>query len=226
VIYHFYTAYSPVDPDTIRRTALAQASWKLQPWTEIPIRDEDLPRMFQEKGRSFPYLQDVFNKACEGRDDNDIMVYTNADIHVKSTACGIITEALQAVDAVYGYRRDFHHRLETPVADADYVKGNAYPGSDIYAFRVFWWNTVKDQMPNMILGGEGWDPLMRVLIDTINLPGDKVLRDLICHERHGGVNHWEHPVNRYKSGWNLHNLTLAKKFCAMRGINPASFGFR
>ena len=52
-LFHCYTAYTPQDPEAVRRMELAQRTWKQQPWTEIPVRDEDLPRLWREEGRQF-----------------------------------------------------------------------------------------------------------------------------------------------------------------------------
>jgi hypothetical protein len=61
MMHHVYTAYAPGDPDTARRQRIAQSTWPRQPWKECPVADADLPRLWQEKGRSFPYLRDLFD---------------------------------------------------------------------------------------------------------------------------------------------------------------------
>lgn len=223
MIYHVYTAYSPSDPDTARRNELAQRTWKRQPWQELPIADADLPRMWQERGRTFPFIKDVFDVAVENLVDDDIVLYTNADIHVRGDCCAQVAEALQNVDAVYCYRRDWHHQLSGPVPDGDFAKGMDYPGSDLKAFRVGWWRAYRDEMPDMVLGAEAWDPVIRTLMDETNDKSPLVrLRDLICHERHGS--YWENPAHRYKLKMQQHCLGLARVFFIRRGIDPRRFG--
>ncbi len=222
MIYHAYTEYAPSDPDTARRMRIAQSTWPRQPWKELPIRDSDLPRLWEERGRKFPYVRDVFDAACEGANDDDIVVYTNADIMVRGDTCTKIAERLQEIDACYCYRRDFHHRVDSPVPDKDFEKGLDYAGSDLAAFRVIWWRAYRDLFPDMVIAAEAYDPVLRQLIDESNLTGNPVLRDLTCHERHGS--YWENPAHRYKLHMQLHNLGLAKAFFLSRGINPGKFG--
>jgi hypothetical protein len=223
MIHPVYTSYAPGDPDTARRNRIAQATWPRQPWKEYPVADESLPRLWKENGRSFPYIRDVIDLACQLCKDEDIIIYTNADIMVRSDCCAVVAEALQSVDACYCFRRDFHHRVESPIPDADYAKGLDYAGSDLKAFRAIWWRAYRDDMPDMVLGAEAWDPVLRQLIDETNEGrGDTRIRDVICHERHGS--YWENPKHRYKLKMQLHCLGLAKHFFLSRGINPRNFG--
>ncbi len=224
MILHAYTNYLPADPESARRQAIAQATWERQPWMPVPVADADLRRLFRERGREFPYVKDLFDYACGfAADPGDIVIYTNADIQVRGDCCMQIAARLQDVDACYCYRRDFHHRIESPVPDADYVKGLDYPGTDLFAFRAGWWESIRPEMPDMLIGNEAYDPVLRQLIeDTNGGPGRVAFRDLICHERHGS--YWENPAHRYTLKSQLHNLALARAFFRERGINPARFG--
>lgn len=222
MIYHVYTDYEPGDLETQRRHAVARETWKRQPWQERPVRDDQAGRLWNERGRKFPFVKDVFNVGCDGLRDDDIVVYTNADNMVRSDCCAVIVEALQNVDACYCYRRDFHHRVLSPIPDADYEKGLDYAGSDLKAFRVDWWRRFRDEMPDMLMATEAWDAVMRTLIDEVNDPAVTRLHNLICHERH--ASYWENPAWRYKLKGQLHNLGLAKAFFMERGINPKQFG--
>lgn len=222
MIYHVYTSYAPGDPETARRNRIAQSTWPRQSWKELPVADKDLPRMWTENGRKFPYIRDVFDEGVKFCQDEDIIVYTNADIMVRSDCCARVAEALQDADACYCFRRDFHHRVETPIPDKDYEKGLDYAGSDLKAFRAIWWRTYRDDMPDMILGAEAWDPVIRTLIDETNHGRTTRIKDVICHERHGSF--WENPAHRYKLKMQLHCLGLAKRFFLARGMNPRQFG--
>jgi|SRR6185295_66960 len=220
-IYHCYTEYEPAGLDDQRRHAVARQTWSKQPWQERPVRDTDVPRLWNERGRRFPYVKDIFDVAAAGLRDEDILIYTNADNMVRSDCCTVVAELLQNVDACYCYRRDFHHQVMTPIPDRDYGKGLDYAGSDLLAFRVGWWKHFRMDMPDMIIATEAWDPVIRQLIDETN-DGNVRLHDLICHERH--ASYWENPANRYRLKSQLHNLGLAKAFFMERGINPGKFG--
>lgn len=220
-LYHVFTAYTPRDPDTVRRNALAQSTWPRQRWRECPVRDEDLPRAWREEGRALPYIRDVFDLAADGKSDCDILVHTNADIHVRSDCSVRIVFALQEADACYCFRRDFP-RLNFVLPDEKFVTGEAYAGHDLTAFRVGWWRRHREEMPDMILGLEAWDPCIRVLIDKTNQGANVLLRDLIAHERHASF--WEAPANRYRLRGQKTCIALAKAFLTANGINPKTRG--
>lgn len=222
MIYHVFPSYTPGDPETARRQRVAQATWPRQPWKSLPVGDQDVPRLWQERGRSFPYLRDVLDVGVKYCEDEDIIIYTNSDIMARSDCCARIAEALQDADACYAFRRDFHHRVESPIPDKDYEKGLNYAGSDLAAFRAIWWRTYRDDMPDMLIAAEAWDPVIRTLIDETNLGRVTRVDDVICHERHGS--YWENPAHRYKLKMQLHNLGLAKMFFMQRHIDPRKFG--
>jgi hypothetical protein len=222
--YHFYTAYLPKDPESQRRHKIAQSTWPKQPWLDLPIRDEDLPRLYREDGGANPYVKDVFDLACKSCTEDDVMIYTNADIMVRSDCVMQIVAALQNATACYAYRRDFHHQITKPVPDTDYEKGMLYAGSDLFAFRKIWWDIMKDEMPDMIIGYEAYDPMLRLLADETNPHSKTRFDNLICHERHGSI--WEKAENRYTLKGQLKCLSMAKQFFSQHGINPAIHGIR
>jgi len=222
MIYHVYSDYMPVDAETRRRQIVARVTWSRLTWRDKGMTDSALPRVFRDGRRTVPYVVDVFDFGCSGTDDEDIIVYTNADIMVRRDACGVLADALQKVDACYAYRRDFHHQILTPLPDADYCKGLDYAGSDLVAFRAGWWRFWRKEMPDMLIATEAWDPVIRQLIDETNPQGGTVVRDIICHERHG--TDWENPKYRYKLTSQLHNHGLARMFFGLRGINFRKFG--
>jgi hypothetical protein len=185
------------------------------------VRDQDLPRLWKEEGRAFPLLRDVFDFAGRDKRISDILIYTNADIHVRSDCSAQVALTLQGTDACYCFRRDFP-RLNSVLADDAFATGEDYPGHDLTAFRVGWWQQYRSEMPDMVVGLEAWDPCIRVLIDKTNPDKDVTLHDLIAHERHSS--YWEKAENRYRLNGQKHNIALAKAFLAANGINPKTRG--
>lgn len=222
MIYHVYSKLEPKDPETKRRHHVAYQTWQQQPWDELPIWDEDLPRLFTEHDRRIPFVRDLFNRGSANAQPEDIVIYTNVDIMVRGDCCARVAETLQNVDACYAYRRDFQHRIEKPLPDGDYAKGLNYAGSDLFAFRAGWWEHVKEAMPDMLIATEAWDPVLRTLIDETNPQGGTCVPDIICHERH--YSRWEDPKFRYKSPAQVHNLGQARMFFALRAIDWRKFG--
>jgi hypothetical protein len=223
-VVHLWSRFNPSDLETARRQKIAAQSWSRQPWLEYPI--DQLPRWWREEGRELPFIRDLFDSGCLNRAPNDIVIYTNADILVRSDCAVQITTHLQKSNACFAYRLDFQHKLNRVLEDSDFSKGALYPGSDLVAFRVSWWAANRNKMPDMILGFEASDPVLRQLVDETNPGAATEVVGIIAHERHGGNGYWEHPDNRYRLKGQIHNLTLAKKFFEHRRINPANFGIR
>lgn len=222
-LYHVFTAYASSDPDTVRRNRLAQTTWARQPWHEAPVYDNQLPRMWREEGREFPYIRDVMDEGLRGASDHDIGIYTNADILVTSHCGLVVAGALQDADACYAYRRDFG-RLDAALPDDQVPNGAAYAGSDLCGFRVGWWRKWRTEMPDMVLGLEAWDPCYRTLVDATN-PGRRVVvENVIYHERHGS--YWERSENRYRLKGQKYCLKLAADFLRRHGKDPARHGIR
>lgn len=227
-IVHSWSKYELKEADAIRRHSMAQYSWITQPWIDAGIEDRMLPRLFDERGRKFPFLKDIFDYACTDGDDDDIVVYTNADIGVVSNCCFRIAIALQEIAAGYSFRRDLHKHIVALPADDDILQWHQYCGTDMFFFRIGWWKECRKEMPDMIPAREAWDPVLRVLM-TDTQPGMQLAINNLCwHERHGGNNgaYWEDPKNRYTLPGQRYNLSLARVFLANRGRNPASFGIR
>lgn len=180
-----------------------------------------MPQLWVEGERKFPFVKGFFDKACFGLADDEIVVYTNADIICRSDCALVLAAALQDSHAVYCFRRDFHRKLLAVPTDPEFVTGTAYAGSDLYAFRVAWWRAYRHDFPEMIFGYEAWDACLRHLIDLTN-DGKTEVRDLICHERH--ASRWEQPENRRTLPGQIHCLTQAFHWMVKHGINPAKHG--
>lgn len=224
MMLHIYTEYQPQDPDTLRRQRVARLTWAKQRWQERPVTDAELPRMWREEGRAFPFIRDILDFGTRHAADTDIGIFTNADICV-STKCAVLAAAaLQSTEAAYCFRRDFQHAFDQPIPDSDIGKGQDYAGSDFYAFRVSWWRKQRDDFPDLIAGLELWDACMRLLIDLTNPDKPTKLRDLIYHQRHGGPTHWEHSQNRYRWKGQDYCLRTGAAWLKKHGVNPGVHG--
>ena len=222
MIYHTYSAYTPKSPETQRRMRLAARTWSTQPWLEIPV-PERAGRVFIDEAGSVPYIKDILNIATSNKNPEDIIVFTNADICVRSDAAYLIVAALQGTAAVYSFRRDFG-LLNTPLPDHLIRTGTDYIGCDLFAFRVAWWQSYQDAFPDLLLGRETWDCVMRLIMDWTNSDTRAALPDMIYHERHPTV--WENHRNRHRLPSQLHNLNLAKQWLAYYKVEAGRFGIK
>lgn len=222
MIHHFFTAYEPTDPTVRHRQKVAKSTWTTQCWQEIPVHDSDLPRLWQEEGRSFPYVRDVFDFACKGIPDSDIMVYTNADICVRTDCALVIANAMQDTDAFYSMRRDFNHDFHEPIPDDVIPRGDAYVGSDLYGFRASWWRQQRNHFPDLIVGLEAWDACLRRLIEVTNQGHQVSIPNTHYHRRHASP--WEAKENRYRWKGQIYCLKTAAAWLRSMGVNPQSHG--
>jgi len=220
MIYHVHSAYTPKNSETARRMQLAKLTWSTQPWKEIPVFDSEV-RVFQDRGGKVPYVKDILDKGAQGKDPSDILVFTNSDICVRSNCAMMIAAALQGISAAYCFRRDFG-RLNGPLPDKAIPKGHPYVGSDLYALRVGWWKHYREDFPDMLLGRECWDAVLRLLIDYTSPGQHPTLQNLIYHEWHAST--WEAPQNRGSLASQQYNQGLARAWMRAWGYNPRSIG--
>lgn len=222
MIYHTYSSYTPKNPDTIRRMALAARTWAIQPWIDLPI-PERAGRVFNDEAGTVPFIKDIIELAILGKKREDILVLTNADICVRTDLVYILVAALQAATAAYSFRRDFGP-LNCPLPDNLIQTGTDYIGCDLFAFRIDWWLRYRDSFPDLLLGRETWDCIMRLLMDMTDGNEKAVIPDLIYHERHPTV--WENHKNRHRLPSQLHNLRLAKQWLNFYQIDYQRFGIK
>lgn len=224
MIVHFFSHYEPEDSAGKQRHKVARMTWETQLWVEQPIMESSLARLWEEEGRKYPYVLDVFDAACAGKQPDDCLIYTNADICVLSDCALICTAALQETDAFYSYRRDFNHDFHEPIPDDVVLRGTSYAGSDLYGFRVRWWREWRKDFPDMLIGNEAWDPVLRRLMEITNIGKPTNLPDTHYHRRH--ASRWEDGANRYRLKSQLHNLNLASRWLKAHGVNPAVHGIQ
>jgi len=224
---HIYSSYFPQDNETEKRRLQAAAfTWRSQKWEERPVDDGELPRMFVERvapKKCLPFVRDVIDRGSEGMLFNDIIVFTNSDTCVSSDCAKKIAAKLKKVDACYCFRKNFSADT-VEISDAQIREKPDWVDSELHAFKVSWWKENRKKYPNMVLGREGIDAIMRVLIDEGgDWPATK-LDGLVWHIAHEAF--WEAPDIRYRLPGNRLNIQLAKAFLAARNIAPEKFSFK
>jgi hypothetical protein len=168
-----------------------------------------------------PYVKDLLSYGCNLAEDEEIVVFTNSDIICRSDCSAMIAAQLQDSHAIYSHRRDFG-RLDLIPDDSNFSLGSEYAGTDLFAFRAYWWKAYCDSFPDLLLSFEGWDACLCHLIVWTNPGGKTVLKDITCHERH--ASRWENPANRKTLPGQVHNIQNASAWLLKHGINPAIHG--
>lgn len=219
MIYHAYSAYIHSSPDVKRRLDFAKSTWSLQPWVDLPLPDS-IGRRVEDELSGVPCVKEIVDFAANDKQSSDIVVLTNTDICCSSDCCVKIVCGLMFSDAVCCKRRNFP-KLTRHLASSEISSGVLCNGLDLFAFRVGWWRSNRDEFPDMVIGRENWDFVLYVLIEITNPKRDIVLPDLIYHEAH--VSDWIKPDNINRLSSQLYNRELGEPWMERRGVNPSRF---
>ena len=216
-LVHVYTWFDsgPVNPETVRRMAVARRSWDFEArtgrWQTLNVTPELLTRDATSVGDvRLPFMRDMIELAALRCRPQDVLVVTNADTGFSPGITGWILDAVRDHGSCYAHRWDFRRIDEPPVCEAATGLGKLYPGSDLHAFSLDWWIQHGHEYPDMICGREAVDLCLRQLIKRTR---GAQLNRAIWHEWH------DSPWSRdpMKLSGNVHNVELAKKYLAMFG---------
>lgn len=224
--HHVWVDHPSSSEDEKRRRGVAEQTWKKfyesEPMSRpIPVLYDQLPRLFDDGKRRLPYVKDViewaFNYSLRA---TDLIILTNSDICFSEKFGVSLAKMLEGRDCAYCYRRDFK-KVEGILSPKEIEGGDDYCGTDVFIFRSKWWRDNASRFPDMLMGCEAWDPVMRTLMHETDA-NTGIFKNLFYHQRHASV--WEQPENRYSLPSQIHNLDLARGFFNERRIDPSQFG--
>jgi glycosyltransferase involved in cell wall biosynthesis len=228
-LLHVASVFEPRDPETKRRHDFAAATW--EPFyargdaLPLLVTDEMLSRSSKtELGdpRPVPFLRDLFDWGCAFAAPEDIVIFSNADIGAVPSLPDRLRQhfADPARGADFAWRHNYYFPLNGLVTRCD--NGFKDGGVDLVAFRPGWWAEHRDFMPDMLIGCEAWDWVLRLLIEEAH-PGLPVGIDgLIFHEWHDPWN--KRPANRTSNPGNAYNVRLGTDFFSKRGEPICNLG--
>jgi len=213
-VFHVYQDYAGSEEEQ-RRNALALRTWQREGkgWFDVPIKDFTRDATAVGDTRPLPFIKDVIEHGYQNAsalDENALILLTNTDTCLTPG----FAHTLQRLEgeAYYSHRRDFA-RLDRPLAHNEIENGHWYPGSDLFVFTPRWWEAHREEMPDMILGAEGWDKILRELI---KLTGGGEIHGCCYHERHESK--WERAGARENAPSNVYCRHLMKKFLTEHGL--------
>lgn len=216
-IYHVFYSFKADRAETIRRNRFAQQTWRttyaLGNWVSCPVTDEQLPRSFDDGIRTLRFVKDVLDAATASLHDDEWVCFSNTDSCFSPQLNGNLLASRQRGKMMVGQRRDFHSLDEQLLSHRHIVAGQHYCGTDLFFFPTSWWRKVRSDFPDMLLGGEAWDYVMRELLYK---HGAMRTTDLVYHEWHPSV--WEAPENRYSLPGQVLCRRLAREACADLGL--------
>lgn len=221
-LFHVYSYAGAVDSETQRRMEVAHRSWQEEAdwtgrWKSCPISRSELTRDTSDAPLNdpgaCPFYRDVIELARKRCRPEDIIVYTNADVGCAPGITGWIMDAMMRGQAAFTHRWDSDRPIERPlVGEHEVVALKWYPGSDMWAFTGAWWDLHGHEFPDMAMGREAGDLVLRHLVknhDGVEIPC------CIYHEKHASF--WEHHGARQTLPGNIQNRLFATEFLRVYG---------
>lgn len=218
-----YSDYNPKDINTARRVNIAKSTYRIiksiQPyWIWVAVKDSDLPRIFRDSKSSVPYVRDLIEKGLENVSDHGWIVMFNSDICLSKALANKVEEQIR-LNRPFAVRRNEFRSISGIVPENTISKGITALGTDVFVFSKEWWKEHNMEMPDMLLAREGWD---LVLSKIILSHGGDILTNLVCHEWH--MSFWFQDANRLSINSQLYNISLARKFCSINGLDAGDYG--
>lgn len=212
------SVFDSKDPDEQRRNAYAAATWgfhaSLGEFMDFSVADDMLLRSSKDVGdvRSVPFLRDLIDYAMHFARPEDVVLLVNTDTCITSDGFeklrGVFASGL---GAAFAYRHNFRCKLSG--FKRDVREGHVDGGVDLLALTPKWWDDHKTYFPDMLLACEGWDWVMRVLIEESTGRGG--VENLIYHEWHDPV--WREKKVRQQNPGQRYNRNLMRNFFLTRG---------
>jgi len=220
----FVTSFAPVkDTPTQTRMARAAASRGREclpgEWTLLNFQPKTRSALQIGDRTPLPYIHDMVEAALqETTTPHDIVVLGNSDLGIIEGTTGRIREIVARFGCAYAHRWDFSSiqvAKQSPRHESDLKQAVWYPGSDLFAFTRAWWEQNKHLYPDMILGREAWDMVLRNLMKATTGGDNRCeLQAAIWHERHASP--WERSPHL---AGNAHNTRLASAWLSRHGGN-------
>lgn len=220
MIYHIVNWYRGTSGD-VERMWRARGTWKgdseyrlvlmemLQRNAQIvfgPLALElskvgDLDSKIDPNVPAVPFVKDLFDAGsvlCDGEDS--IIMVTNAD----SNLCMDWQEFVGGIqEAGWSYRTDTTRPERGMISAANlsgkkmHARFRTFHGADLFCVRAGFWRSIRSTIPDMVMGYEGWDSVLRGVFGESAKIGP-----IVYHEQHG-VPRWRHNQTGQICGlWN------------------------
>ena len=206
-IHHVYQDFANND-DAKRRNAMAASTWndeyKLGRWSEHPVRSFTRDSSSLIPGKKMPFIKDLINAAIPDMLPDEYLMLTNSDTCIRR---GLTHEIRRGKSESYFSHRYDLESITRPLTVNEIERGKWYAGSDLFVFTKRWWLANRDEMPDMLIGCEAWDKILRILIQS---HGGSELHSCAYHEKHSIS--W--PISKESQ----YNRILAKEFLTKRNL--------
>jgi hypothetical protein len=202
-IHHTVDWFLPGGHDRIRVEA-ARKTWEQlgEEWV-IHLHDSDKASRTSQSQlgdtRNMPFIKDLFEHGIKGLADDDIIVFTNADICILPNAPDQIRTKLALGDCCYSRRIDVKDCTKKPVGPMQ-----THVGADLFACKVSWWRAHRHELPDLIYSCEGWDFVARRIWKKHNQDAE-IIPPVIYHEIHHS--YWMRQANIHQNPGQIWNRT-------------------
>lgn len=210
-IHHITTRGLTDSDNSLRRRKVAQASWTTEAewagnWVIEEVLETNARRVFRPDG-NLVFVKDLIDQAAEQcSNPTDIISLSNCDVGCVHGITGQVMDTVREFGSAFTHRYDWTGSdLAHPVLSEAKVAGlNWYPGSDWFFMSKAWWTKHRDEMPDMLVGREFWDAVLRQLMKKYNT---REITAAVWHEKHESM--WDRPGLRQNLAGNRHNGELA-----------------
>lgn len=204
--------YSTTDENIQRRNDYAYATWceflRTDP-SACMVTAADFPRDSSVVGckRRVAFVKDLFDYGAAMAKRHDAAVlFVNSDVAVVPTMGRYIRAELSKGLCCYGQRADVA-RFGNPLSFEALSRAQLQGGTDLFCFTPEWWEHVRDEVPDILLGTEGWDFVMKSLMARA---GFSRMPCVIYHENH--YSYWKRPENIITDPAQAHNRRLCTEW--------------
>lgn len=212
-----FNEYRKNGSDEQRRCDSASLTWQFHfnqgALLSFPVWDTDLPRSSEVLGdpRPVPYVKDLIDYGIRFATSEDIVVIANRDICLTTVAPERIMEGVKRGQGfTAAIRRNWP---QAPFGLLRRTVLNCKPdgGFDLFAMTPAWWKSHRDKMPDMLLGREAWDTVLRFTAED-DCGKRAYVDDVTYHEFHRSFWFKEKLTNPGQ----IHNRKLAREFFTKR----------
>ncbi len=219
---HVWSDYEPeLHGDKVRHAEAAR-TWQFQnelgETIPLHVTNEMMERTSQtvlSDPRPVPFVRDLLDWGCQFAQDEDVVLLTNRDVCVTVDAMDKIRWKLRKGDvgAAFAWRRTFNINNGQNYKTVKFAPRDG--GVDLFAIRPWWWEKYRGYMPDMLLGCESWDWILRIIMAEAHPGLDIEMDDLIYHAPHAPF--WKGEGIRRVNPGQRYNISLAKNYFHCRG---------
>lgn len=170
-LVHIYNAWNPKINSARLRVNNAARTWKefykIDKYgviiTAVTLQNVNKNSSNLGESKVTPFFKDVINYAISSNPGHKLFLYTNADTSLVKDASESIRSSLRKWGCGYSHRIDFTKnnypkRIITRSNLIEMIQtSNWSAGCDIFFFTREWWNKYGNNLPEALIGFEGWD---------------------------------------------------------------------